>query len=163
MGCFKTGKGKWKRFSLQWYRADNKWNLWYSKKTSFNIKKGCSISKMRRKIHLPWRLWQKSLLRCIKYARIWVFIDPYFLMFYALLSYLILSFFLRPSSQLPTLDMILAECKQLPNFAVMSKSTLSKWSRKLGFCYKRCSKKMRAQQQFVALAQRNNYLIKMKE
>ena len=32
--------------------------------------------------------------------------------------------------------MISAEWKQLPDFQVMSKNTLRKWCRKLGFCYK---------------------------
>ena len=35
--------------------------------------------------------------------------------------------------------MILAECKQLLDFLVVSKSTLRKECKKLGFCYKRCS------------------------
>ena len=43
--------------------------------------------------------------------------------------------------QLPILDMQLAECKQLPDFLVMGKSTRRKRCKKLGFCYKWCSVK----------------------
>ena len=49
-------------------------------------------------------------------------------------------FFRRPSPQLPTFDMILAECKTLLHFPVMSTNTLLKWCKKLGLCYKRCKK-----------------------
>ena len=44
--------------------------------------------------------------------------------------------------------MTLAECKQLPDFAVMSKSTLRKWCKKFGICYKQHNKKMQVCQQF---------------
>ena len=43
-----------------------------------------------------------------------------------------------------TLDIwydILAECKQLLDFSLTSKSTLSKWCKKLGICYKQRNKK----------------------
>lgn len=52
------------------------------------------------------------------------------------LSRFILSFFCRPLPQLHTLDMIFAECKQLLDFPIMSKSSLGKWWRKLGYCYR---------------------------
>ena len=44
-------------------------------------------------------------------------------------------FFSRPSAQLLTLDMIKAECRQLPDFPVINKSTLRKWCEKPEFCY----------------------------
>ena len=53
---------------------------------------------------------------------------------YRFLSRLILGFFCRPSPQLSILDMILADCKQLPNFPALRKSTLCKWCRKMVHC-----------------------------
>ena len=47
-----------------------------------------------------------------------------------LFSCLILSFSSRPSPQLSTLNDILAECKELADFPVMRKSTLSKGYKK---------------------------------
>ena len=41
----------------------------------------------------------------------------------------------KPSSQLPTVDVILEECKQLLDLQVVSRRTLSVWCRKLGYCY----------------------------
>ena len=43
---------------------------------------------------------------------------------------------------------MLAECKQSPDFPVTCKSTLSKWCKKLGFCYKWSNKKMEVYQYF---------------
>ena len=46
-----------------------------------------------------------------------------------------------PSSpRLLKLDKNFTECKQLPDFPIMSKSKLRQWFRKLGFCYKQRSK-----------------------
>ena len=56
------------------------------------------------------------------------------------LSRKILSLFRRPSTQVLTLGIKLEECKQLPDFPVMPKSTLRNWCRKLEFCYKRGQK-----------------------
>ena len=44
--------------------------------------------------------------------------------------------------------MVFAECRQLPDFPVMSKDTLSKWSKRLGFCYRPRSKRVQVYQQF---------------
>ena len=60
----------------------------------------------------------------------------------------IFRFFRRPSTQYLTLDMILAECKQLPDISVTSKSTMRKRREKLRFCYKWRNKKMHVFQQF---------------
>ena len=57
------------------------------------------------------------------------------------LSRKILNFFRRPSPQLTTFDMTLAELKQLKEFPVMSKNTLCKWSRKIRFCISDAIKK----------------------
>ena len=48
----------------------------------------------------------------------------------------------RPSTQLPTLDIILAECKLLSDFTVISKNKLCKWCRKLRFGITSATKKM---------------------
>ena len=72
---------------------------------------------MRRKILPPWKRWAKTLSR------------------------LNLSLFRRPSSQILTFNMILAEHKQLLDFSVMHKSTLSKLSGNYGFLNKRCNNK----------------------
>ena len=62
---------------------------------------------------------------------------PFFLIEHLWWLLLDFEFFCRPSPQFATLDMILKECKQLRDFPVMTKSTLRKWCRKLGFCYRR--------------------------
>ena len=86
-----------KSFSLQRFGSDNNWNMWYFKRQLFAIKRACSSSKLRMKIHL-WLFEQKSLHRFI------------------------LIFFRKSSLQLLTWNMILAECKQLLNFSFVSKS-----------------------------------------
>ena len=45
-------------------------------------------------------------------------------------------------------DIILTECKQLPDFPVLSWSTLRKWCENFGFCYKLLNKKMQVYQKF---------------
>ena len=45
-----------------------------------------------------------------------------------------LVFLPKPPPQLPTLHMILGECKHLPYFSFIIKNTLRKWCRKLRFC-----------------------------
>lgn len=45
------------------------------------------------------------------------------------MSFLILSFARRPLPQLPTLDIMSVECKQLPNFPIGNKSALHIWCR----------------------------------
>ena len=37
--------------------------------------------------------------------------------------------------------MMLTECEQLPDFTVISRSTLHKWRKKSGFCYMQSNKK----------------------
>ena len=93
-GCLKEWKN-WQRFSLQWYSS---YNRWYEseicdilKRLIFDIKTARFSVKSRNKINLPELLW-------------------------ASLSCLILGCLYRPPPQLPKLDMILAECKQLPHF-----------------------------------------------
>ena len=81
-------------------------------------RRGIFSIKWRKKIHLPWRLWGKII----------VSFD--------------LKFFGRPSTQLPTLDIILAECKLLSDFTVISKNKLCKWCRKLRFGITSATKKM---------------------
>ena len=44
--------------------------------------------------------------------------------------------------------MIFAICKQLPDFPVMSESTLSKWCKIFRYCYKQCNKRLQVYQQF---------------
>ena len=44
--------------------------------------------------------------------------------------------------------MTLAECKQLSDFPVMSKGTLRKGYKKLGFCYKWSNKKKQVYKRF---------------
>ena len=79
---------------------------------------------------LLWKLWAKILV----------------------LSPMSHEFFCRPTPQLPTLNIVLnrmsgivfnycTECKQLPDFRFMSKRTLRKLCRKLGFYNKRSNKK----------------------
>ena len=60
--------------------------------------------------------------------------DPYLIWFLV---------FGRSSPQLLAFYMILAEFKQLLEFRVMGKSTLRKWCKKLGFCYKRRNKNVK--------------------
>ena len=81
-------------------------------------RRGIFSIKWRKKIHLPWQLWGKII----------VSFD--------------LKFFRRPSTQLPTLDIILAECKLLSDFTVISKNKLCKWCRKLRFGITSATKKM---------------------
>ena len=40
------------------------------------------------------------------------------------------------------------QCKKLPGFPAMSKSTRRYWYRKFGFCYKRYNKNLQVHQQF---------------
>ena len=63
------------------------WNLWHFKKINEKWKIAFSSSKSRKKTHLPWQLWAKVL----------VSFD--------------FQFICRPSPQLLTFVMILAECK----------------------------------------------------
>ena len=113
-GCLKAWKKK--IFFLQRYSSDNKWNLWHFKKANFKNQKESP----------PALNWGGEYFDNFEQRPS---------------SRLMLSVFGRPSPQLPILDMILAECKQLPEFAVMSKSILRNCCKKLGFCYKRYNKK----------------------
>ena len=46
--------------------------------------------------------------------------------------------FCRSPPSIPTLDMILAECKQLPGFPIVSKNILRKWCKNLNLAIKKC-------------------------
>ena len=80
-----------------------------SRRQNFNI--ACPNSKSREEIHLLWRLWAKVI---VAFGFDFCFAD-----------------------KLPTLDMILAESKQLPDLTVMSDNTLFKWCKKTG-ALKKC-------------------------
>ena len=80
-------KKKQQSFSLQRYSSKNKWNLWYFKKVNLKHKESAlALNGGRKTIYID-NFNQRSLSR------------------------LILSFFYKTSLQLPTLDIILAECK----------------------------------------------------
>ena len=67
------------------------------------------------------------------------------------LSPLILRLFCRPSPQLLSLDMILAECKQFLDFLVMSKSILVNSGKSLDFVVSRIMKKYNCINNFVLI------------
>ena len=64
------------------------------------------------------------------------------------LSCLIIQFFYKTWI---FIDMILAECKQLPNFPVMSMSTMHKWCRKLGLFYMQYNKTFECVNNFLSM------------
>lgn len=109
----KAWKGKWQNFTLQWYSSDSKWSLWYSRNQIFIIRVYTARLIQGKKSIYLYNSKQRSLSRLI-----------------------LRGFFCRSSSQLPISDMIMAEYKQLLDFSVVSNSTLSKWCKKFGVCYK---------------------------
>lgn len=84
----------------------------------FNTKKACFSSKSMNKIQLPHQFWAKIL----------VSFD--------------FEFFSQTVTTTPDIRYDIGG-KQSPEFPFMNKSTLGKWSKKYGFCYKWYNEKMR--------------------
>ena len=74
------------------------------------------------------------------------------------LSRLVLSFYTRSPPQLPTLDLITEEAKEIPGFPQVSRSTIRKILMSQGFVYKQRSKKMNVFQREDIVAHRHRYL-----
>ena len=79
------------------------------------------------------------------------------------LSRLILSFYKRTPPSLPTLDQIYVEALGLPDFPQVSKTTLFRRMKKLGFAFKKRNTKMQVYQRLDVVAQRHYVLRKLIE
>lgn len=77
------------------------------------------------------------------------------------LSRLILGFYTRKPPELPTLNKIHCEALQLPGFPDMSRTSLFKYIKKLGFACKRRDGKMNVYQRLDVVAQRHVFLRKI--
>lgn len=79
------------------------------------------------------------------------------------LSRLILGFYKRNPPVLPTMEKIHAETKEIPGFPSISRGTLFKWIKKLGFVVKKRNSKMMVYQRMDVVAHRHRYLRSIEE
>ena len=79
------------------------------------------------------------------------------------LSRLVYSFYTKPEPEIPTLDKIHTAALEIPGFPLISRSSCYRNLIKLGFVCKKRNKKMNVYQRLDIVAERQKYLMKVRE